>query len=887
MSDHQSIQHDPKPPRWLDRLMAYCCPEHLREEVMGDLHERFYYMVENNGPKRANRRYFLEILIYLKATAFRRQGSKYSTPNFITMLKHYFITAFRNTIRNKAFSTINILGLAFGMTCFLLISLWVTDEKQVDNFHQNGDQLYALFLTSKVNGMTSGDYEISEWIYYHQNDQENHWLAEELKEAIPEIQYASSYATSYELPWGYPSTFQVDDVKHRIKGATAGGDFFRMFSYPVLFGDASNALDELNSISISERMAAMFFEKPSDAIGQTIRFENKIDLVVKAVFKNINSKSSLQFDYLVSWENNKRHHVPLSDNKWPTYIQLKDNVDPEVVAEKIRLFNNGFKNPNYEELYLGMQHFGDQYLRSEFINGKPQNGRIEYVNIFSGVAIFILIIACVNFMNLATARSLKRAKEVGVRKVVGSSRGYIIGQFLGEALLLSFVALGISLILVRLLLPAFNAFTGKAMEIPLSDPIFWLFLMALATLVGFLSGSYPALFLSSLKPVKVLKGLMRFSRSATWFRKGLTVFQFSLSILLLIATLVVSRQTDYIQNAHLGYDKENIIYVRIEGDLIDEYHVFKERLLTLPGIAMVDRSSEAPHDMDFEIAGPFKWEGMEEGTALSFKPTSVGFDFLEMMDLQIVDGRGFSRNYPTDTAAFMVNETALKKMNLENPLGKRISAWNKQGHIIGILKDYHTHSLHEPIKPLIVDVKEDLDFGIIMVKTGPGKTVEALESLEIAHNEINPEYPLEYQFLDQEYAALYNSEQVISSLSNVFALLAIVISSLGLLGLAMFSAEQRIKEIGIRKVLGASVQSIISLFSKDFLKLVGLSFIIATPIAAYLMKSWLQGFAYKISLSWWIFALTGLSALAIALLTVGYQTIKAAKMNPIQNLRTE
>ncbi len=874
------------PPQWVDRLIGRLCASHLQEEILGDLYERYQLSVAGLGERKAKRRYWREALAYMRP-AFFKKSSQNITPHPITMVRHYLLTAFRNTIRNKAFSTINILGLALGMTCFLLIFLWVADEKAIDNFHKNRDQLYTVYQTTESNGNVFGGYGIPGW-YAERESQDDPVLADELKMNFPEVRYAANYATSYELPWGHPCTFQYGDKQYKIKGSTAGEDFFKMFSYELIAGDPATALSDINTVAISEKMASMFFESPQEAIGKVIRYENFKDLVVKAVFKDTDRLSSMVFDYLINWKNTAKHQILTSGNTFATYVQLTEQADPVAFAAKLRDFQNKrFDHPDDYRVNLGIQPFGERYLNSRFVNGEPTEGRMEYIKIFGGVAIFILIIACVNFMNLATAKSLKRAKEVGVRKVVGSSRGYLIGQFLGESLLLSSIALIFSLILVTLLLPVFNDFSGKQMALPLNESNYWLFLIGLTIAAGLASGSYPALFLSSLRPARVLKGLTRFSKSALWFRKGLAVFQFSLSILLLIATLVVSRQTDFVQNKHLGYDKENVIYLRIEGELDDKYAVFKERLLTLPGIAMVDRSSEAPHNMGFEMSSPFTWEGQQEGEAVSFKPTSVGFDFVDMMGLEVVQGRSFSRDFATDTAAFMVNETALKQMGLENPLGKRISAWSKQGHIIGILKDYHVSSLHEEIKPLIVDVKEDLDFGLIMVKTQPGQTKTALESLKQANAEVNPNYPLAYEFLDQEYAKLYESEAIISKLSNVFAVLAILISCLGLLGLAMFSAEQRTKEIGIRKVLGASVQSIITLFSKEFVQLVLVSFIIATPIAWYLMNGWLQGFAYSISLAWWIFALTGVSALLIALLTVSFQTMRAALRNPVKSLRAE
>jgi cell division protein FtsX len=493
-------------------------------------------------------------------------------------------------------------------------------------------------------------------------------------------------------------------------------------------------------------------------------------------------------------------------------------------------------------------------------------------------------------MNLATARSVKRAKEIGLRKVVGSTRGRLIGQFLGEALLFSFLSMILSVILLAILLPAFNHFTGKQIPSPLTQLSFWTSLTGLMFLTGLVAGSYPALYLSSLQPIRVIKGVIRFTQSAIWFRKSLTVFQFVLSILLIIATIVITRQTNYVQNTHLGYDRENLIYIRIEGDLIkrNNYLLFKEEASKMPGIAMVDRSTEAPHAMDFVVADDINWEGKPKNASVGFKPASVGYDFVKLMNLKIAEGRDFSRLNATDSAdAFMVNEEAVRQMGLKDPLGKWVSAWKKRGHIIAVLKDYHTQSLHEPIKPIMLDIKEYEDFGVIMVRTQPDKTKEALASLAKVYKDVNPNYPFAFQFVDEEYKKLYNSELIISQLSVLFATLAILISCLGLLGLVIFASEQRVKEIGIRKVLGASLSQIITLFSKDFLQLVLLAFLIAAPLAWYFLHQWLQDFAYKISLSWWIFALAGGISVLIALLTMSYQAVKSAMANPVKSLRAE
>ena len=803
------------------------------------------------------------------------------------MFKNYFKVALRNHSHNKVFALINVSGLALGMACFIFIFLWVRDEKQIDNFHENGKNLYNVYQKIRENGQVTGDY--STQLRY--DGRKRSIPLADVKESIAEVEHINFYATGYELPWGHPETFQVGDEIHKLEGSRASEHFFKMFSYPLVAGDASSALKDINSIAISEKMAKLFFGTIENVIGKSIYYENQVDLNVTAIFKDVSSNSSLKFDFLVNWELHMKRPGSWASNNVLTTLQIGKGADISQVEDKLNRFMQKHKDEDgLFEIELGLQPFGDRYLVSNFVNGEPMTGRIEYIKIFSGVAVFILVIACINFMNLSTARAVKRAKEIGVRKTVGSSRGSLVGQFLGESMLLSFAALLFSLLLVQVFLPSFNIITGKDLVLPIADPYAWAGLIGLVLLTGFLAGSYPAFLLASIKPVQILKGTLRYTHSTKWFRKGLTVFQFSLSILLLIVTLVVSRQTNYIQYSHLGYDRENLVYVRVEGELKkqEKYSVFKNEASKLPGVAMVDRSSETPHAMGFVISDPIDWQGKGENDYVNFKPSSVGFDFVKLMNLEIIEGRDFSRSVASDSSdAFLVNEEALKQMGMKDPLGKWVSAWNKKGQIIGVLKDFHTHSLHEPIKPLIIDVKEYEEFGVIIIRTAPARTQEALTSLEKVYKDVNPNYPFDYQFIDLEYQKLYKSEQVTARLSNIFACLAMVVSCLGLLGLTLFSTEQRVKEIGIRKVMGAPVASIVGLFSKDFLRLVQWSFFIAAPISWWLMKEWLEGFAYHIQLSWWIFALAGFSALGVAFLTISLQSFKAAMANPCESLRNE
>jgi putative ABC transport system permease protein len=894
------------PPRWAIRLLQWYCAPHLLEEVQGDLQEEFDYQVSNYGSGKARWDYTCNVIGFIRPFTLRRKQSTSNSMLDMNMYKHYLIVAARNLVRQKIFSSINIIGLALGMTCCLFILLWVKDEKSVDNFHENGDQLYNIYQTVNSNNVITGSYATTVWY----KDNRAYIPVADIKEAVPEVAHITFYATGYELPWGYPETFQVGDKIHKFEGSRAGEDFFIMFSYPVIAGDRNTALKGINGIALSRKMAAIFFDSPENAVGKSIRYENKLDFVVTAVFEDVPAHSTLKFDFLINWESQMTYRVDWASHNVLTTIQLGKQADVRAVENKINRFVQSRLDQNDpRKVSLGLQPFRDQYLAANFVNGRPAGGRIEYVRIFSGVAVFILIIACINFMNLATARSIKRAKEIGVRKVVGSSRGSLIRQFLGESMVLSFFAVILSLGLLHLLLPAFNIFTGKQIVFPASEISSWLILLCLTLFTGLVAGSYPALFLSSLKPVRVLKGAVRFSAGALWFRKSLAGFQFVISIVLLIVTIVISQQTNYVQHTHLGYDKENLIYMRIEGELMDsrnepknyrKYSLFKEMALTMPGIAAIDRSSEAPHAMSFVVDAndgnssadtgddAIQWEGKEKRISVGFKPMSVGFDFLKVMNLKIAEGRGFSKEIASDSAdAFMINEEAVRQLNTKDPIGKWISAWKKKGHIIGVLKDYHTNSLHEPMKPLVLDVKEYEYFGVLLIRTQPGKTKEALASLEKVYKVVNPNYPFAYQFIDQEYDKLYRNEQVVTKLSNAFAILAIVISCLGLLGLVMFSSEQRTKEIGIRKVLGATVANIIILLSKEFAKIVCVSFVIAAPIAGYAMHKWLQGFAYRIDLGWWIFAGAGAAAVLIAMFTASLQAVSAALANPVKSLRSE
>jgi len=787
------------------------------------------------------------------------------------MIRNYFKIAWRNLANSKAHSLINIGGLSVGLACSLLILLWVQDERSVDGFHANGPQLFQLYERNIHQGVTDATYNTQGL------------LADELKRKIPEVQYASG------LEQNRPFTFEAGNKVLKMDGTYAGADFFKMFSYPIIKGTPESALNSANGLAISRKMAEAFFGSVGDAIGKTIRYENRDNLVVTAVFENLPANSSQQFDFLKSWK------AFVAENAWvnnwnssspSTYIQLRPGADPEKAAAKIRDFL-GFYRPATAGLRteLALQPYTEKYLHSTFKNGIADGGRIEYVNIFSLVAIFILLIACINFMNLATARSIKRAREVGVRKVMGAARASLIGQFMSEALLLSFISMLIAIVLVILLLPEFNSITGKQIVLQAGQPVYWLALAGVLLLTGLLSGGYPAVFLSSLNPVRVLKGSLKFGQGAIFFRKGLVVFQFTLSIILIIGTIVISGQMDYVQNKNLGYNRENLLYIPLEGDLIKKYDLFKDEALKMSGVQSVSKMKESPTVIGHSKSD-ITWDGKDPNQPASISDATVGYDFVQTMKLQLAGGRDFSKEY-ADSANYLINETAAKKMGYQSPVGRALSMGDRKGKIVGVLKDFHFNSMHEAIGPLVIRLADNQKWGTILVRVQAGMTKKVLTRLEKISKELNPDFTFSYQFSDQEYAKLYNSEQVVNKLCNYFAFIGIFISCLGLLGLVMFTAEQRVKEISIRKVLGAKVGSLFGLLSSEFLILVLISLLIASPVTWYAMNKWLQGFAYHTTMQLWMFALAGGLIILIALATVSFHAIKAALINPIKSLRSE
>ncbi|RDC65545.1 ABC transporter permease [Adhaeribacter pallidiroseus] len=782
---------------------------------------------------------------------------------------NYFKIAGRTLLRQKGFSFLNITGLSLGLATSLLILLWVVDELQFDGFHKRIDRLYVVLHHLNF---TNGEIRTG--------PDTQGLLAPALKENFPEIVDATRVSFAQER------ILKIGEKAFKEQGHFADPNFFKIFSFPLLIGDAKTVLQDISSIVISQSFAQKHFGNVPQALGKVIQIGDADKFVVSGVFRDVPKNSSLQFEYVLPFE------VLFQNNHWlrdwgassiQTFVLLHDNAGANAVSSKIENFVKKQAKASISTLML--QPLKQFYLYNKFENGQPAGGRIVYVRLFSVVAIFILLIACINFMNLATARSAQRAKEVGVRKVIGASRTSLISQLLTESFLLALVSMVIALAVVTYALPFFNQLTGKSICLPFTNPAFFLTVISITLFTSLLAGSYPALFLSAFQSVQVLKGTIKVSAGARFLRQGLVVFQFVLSTGLIVSTGVVYRQIQYMKNKNLGLNQENLIYFQGTGGVLNHFEAYRTELLAQPGISKVAQSSQ-------ELLGSvttsqsLNWEGKNPRDIISFQVIQADADFIPTMGAKLKEGRNFSPHLATDSLSYIVNEEALKIMGLPHPVGQKLSFQGKEGKIIGLVQDFHVSSLHDPIMPVLITLRPQ-EARMIYVRTRSGQAPQAIASLQKLHLQFESATPFEYHFLDQSCERIYRHDRLVSKLATGFAFISIFISCLGLFGLVTFTVQQRTKEIGIRKVLGASVRLIVALLSKDFLKLVLLANIIAWPLAGWAMHQWLQDFAYRTNLGWEIFALAGATTVFIALLTISLQAIKAAVANPINALRSE
>lgn len=684
--------------------------------------------------------------------------------------------------------------------------------------------------------------------------------------------------------WFANQSIAVKDNSVKAHAKYAGKDYFRIFSYELLHGNKDQVLRDKGSIVISEGLSRTLFNTTDDVVGKTVVFQHDQLYKVSGIFRDLPSECSDYFDLVLPVEVFTDQHPDVKDwgNSGPqTFLVLREGTNRQDFSKKVAPYITTKTDEKHRSLML--VKFSDNYLYGSYENGVQAGGRIEYVRLFSVIAVFILVIACINFMNLSTARATGRVKEVGIKKVVGARRSTLIGQYLTESTFMTLVSLAFAVLMVDLLLPQFNEVTGKNLSLNV-DVNFGLSLLAIVLLTGFISGSYPALYLSGFSPATVLKGRLTTSFGELWARKGLVIFQFTLSVILIVSVVVVYKQIEFVQNKNLGYNKDDVIYFPIEGKIRGSLETFITEVEKLPGV--VQASSIGQSMVGGGNTMDIHWEGKDPDQRTFFAYRPVDYGVIEMLDLQIIEGRSFAREFGADTSVIF-NEAGIEAMGIKDPVGKMIDLGRGiKLEIVGVVKDFHYQSLHTDVSPLFFMLLPELTQNII-VKMEEGKEAATIENIQKFYQAYNPGSSFVYRFLDEDYQAQYGAERRVSLLSRYFAGIAILISSLGLFGLAAFTAERRRKEIGIRKVLGSSEFRIVYLLSLDFSRLVFVAVLIALPFSYFLTKQWLDNFAYKISLAWWYFIGAGLLALIIAWLTVGTQAVRAARVNPTECLRDE
>ena len=799
------------------------------------------------------------------------------------MLKNYFKIAFRNLLKNKVYSLINISGLAIGMAATILIGLWIFDELSYDNHFENKSTIAQVFQHQTINGQTGTSPAIPRPLEFA--------LRQDHKDNFKHI-IMSSWEQPRYLKFGETNIYRTGNAMQE-----SGPE---MLDLQIIEG-VRYGLKEVNAIMLSESAAKSLFGSEV-ALGKIVKINNEDDLIVSAVYKDIPENNSFsEMDYLIPW----KYYITTQDwlenakeswgnNSFQMFVQINENTTMEAVTSKIIDVK---KKASDDEVQFNPQIFllpmKDWYLRNDFENGMQSGGRIENVWLFGVIGLFILLLACINFVNLSTARSEKRATEVGIRKSIGSKRGQLIFQFLSESFLIVVLSFVFALGIVLLFLNGFNTLASKAIEFPWVNIQFWLVSLVFVIITSFLAGSYPALYLSSFNPVAVLKGTFRAGRYSSLPRKVLVVAQFTISVALIIGTLVVMNQIQYSKDRPAGYDKEGLVQIPVmSSEFVGKHDIMRNQFLASGGATSMTTTS-SPTTQVWSNRGGYTWDGKPDDFQEDLAFTTVHYDFVETLGLKLIEGRGFSRDFATDSTAVILNKTAVEYMQIIDPIGKYIRDEDVEDpndplKIIGVVEDMIVQSPYEPVKQSMYVFERYGNIAFYNLRLNPQKSIsKSLALIEGVFNKNFPNTPFDYQFVDEEYGRKFRSEERIASLARVFTALAIFISCLGLFGLASFVAEQRTKEIGVRKVLGASIRQLWLLLSKDFITLVVISLLIASPLAYYIMGEWLQKFSYRTSVTWDVFAIACFGALIITLVTVSFQAIKAATSNPVKSLRTE
>lgn len=789
------------------------------------------------------------------------------------MIKNYFIAAWRNLLKNKGFSFINIAGLTIGMASAMLIFLWIQNQLSHDRFHEKIDRIYIANNRDKFNG------EIWAWSTTPKI------LGPTLKHDYPEVEdIARANECTFFLTLG--------DKQLQPDGLFTDPGFLNIFSFPLKEGNIREALSSNNRIVLTEKLAKKLFGD-DDPMGKVVRIDSTDNMIVSGVLKDLPNNTRFNFEYLLPWSYMKK--IGWDDEYWgnnsiKTYLLLKPGTNHEAFDNKIQniTINHHSNTGDKSTTKVFTQPLGDSWLYSTPVNGYYTGGRIERVRLFMVISVFILIIACINFMNLSTARSEKRAREVGIRKVVGAPRILLIIQFISESILLSLIAGVFAILLVQLSLHWYNQLVGIDLYLNYFNLWFWMAIIFFILFTGILAGSYPAFFLSSFKPVKVLKGTFRSAQAVVNPRKVLVVLQFTFAITLIICTIIVKHQINYALLRDAGYSKDQLVFSMLQGETTKNYLLIRNELIS-SGAAVSVTKTMSPITQRYSDGWGFEWPGSTEtDKKVDFIRMSADAGFAKTMGIILLQGRDIDiYNYPTDSTAMLLNETAVKVMRFKDPVGQTVKADDTTWHVVGVIKDFVFESPYAKVNPLVVQGPRSW-FNVIHYKLNPAhSTAENLRLAEQVFKKYNSQYPFQYHFADDSYAEKFKDEQRTGTLATLFAGLTIFISCLGLFGLATFMAENRTKEIGIRKVLGASIYSITSLLSFDFLKLVILSFLIASPISWYAMNLWLKNYEYRIHIEWWVFVLACLLSVIIAVITIGFQSVKAAMRNPVRSLRTE
>ncbi|PWT99931.1 MAG: ABC transporter permease [Bacteroidetes bacterium] len=794
------------------------------------------------------------------------------------MIKNYLKTAWRNLLKNKVYSLINIAGLATGMAVAMIIGLWIYDEVSANRHFKNYDKIYQIMMNQTFDGKRGSQQAMP------------YPTGEELKTKYPDFKYVAM------CDWGQNHSLMVGETKISKYGHFIGEDAVKMFSLHILQGDP-NPLHEPYSIVLTSETAKVLFGK-QNPIGKVVKFDNSFDLKVTAVVEKQPKNSSISYEYLIpfnlqeivySWVK-QFHKTNWGNNSWQVFVQLNDNATQASMNAKIKdVLISHFTDENtlkHIKPEVFIHPMSKWRLYSDFENGVNTGGFIKYVRMFGILGLIVLIIACINFMNLSTARSEKRAKEVGVRKAVGSEKKQLVAQFLCESLLISFFAFLFALGIVALALPYFNKITDKAMTLHLANPIFWIIMILFTAFTGILAGSYPAFFLSAFNPVRVLKGNLKAGKRSSLPRKILVVAQFASSVVLMIGTIIIKQQIQFGKDRPIGFNNKGLISVLWSTDIEKNYDVLRQELLSSGGVVSICTSNSPPSDIYSNNNG-WEWKGSQPvDKTVVFSTIATTYDYTKTMGIKLISGRDFSRDF-ADSNGVVLNQAAVKRMNLQDPVGASLKWNDKPMIVLGVIPDIQMESPYRPISPLTIIYSKGW-VGYVNIRMNPNMSAaKAISLMKPIFDKYNPSFPFEYQFADEEYAKKFNYEKLVGDLAGIIAVLAIFISCLGLFGLASFTAEQRVKEIGVRKVLGASVMNLWQLLSKDFVVLVLISCGIAVPIGWYLMHEWLKDYQYKTEIGFGVFIAVVLIAMAVTLITVSFQAIKAAVANPVKSLRTE